>query len=112
MKLKKILFELLISPLTISNNYYLNSMTIGLIGIVAFKIAFKIVGNIGIRGEIGSLLHWIIRFLVFILLWVLCCLVVNIVKFVINHLFLLLTIFIVCFIFYKLISTYEVNLKK
>ena len=45
-------FELLISPLTISNNYFGNSIIIGLIGIIAFKVAFKIVRDAYSQNEV------------------------------------------------------------
>lgn len=34
-------FELLTSPLTISNNYFVNSIIIGLIGVIAVKGGFQ-----------------------------------------------------------------------
>lgn len=83
--MKKMLFELLISPLSISDNYVVNSIVIALIGFLAYKIAFKIVGDIGVRGGLGSLLHWIIRLLLFVLLWGSCCIAVIATKFVISH---------------------------
>lgn len=83
--MKKMLFELLISPLSISDNYFINSIIIALIGFIAFNIAFKVVGDIGARGVFGSLLHWIIRFIVFVLLWGACCLGISAMKFIINH---------------------------
>lgn len=88
--MKKLLFELLISPLAISDNYYLNSIIMALIGLIAFKVAFKVVGDLGFRGGIGSLFHWTIRFLVVILLWSFCCIVIIAVKFVIAHVLLLI----------------------
>lgn len=83
--MKKMFFELLISPLTISDNYFVNYIIIGLIGFVAFKVAFKIVGDIGLFGEVGSILHWIIRFVTFFLLWFVCCMITEITKFIISH---------------------------
>lgn len=83
--MKKMFFELLTSPLTISDNYFVNTIIIGLIGIIAFKVAFKIVGDIGLFGEVGSVLHWIIRFVTFFLLWFACCIVIEITKFIISH---------------------------
>ena len=90
--MKKIVFELLISPLTISDNYFVNSIIMFLLGFVAFKIAFKIVGDIGVRGEFGSLLHWTIRFVVFLLLWIFCCISVITTKFIMKHILFLLVI--------------------
>lgn len=89
MKLKKMFFELLISPLTISDNYFVNSIIVSVLGFIAFKVAFKIVGDIGARGEVGSLLHWSIRLMVFFVLWFSCCVAVIIIRFVVNHIILL-----------------------
>lgn len=101
-------FELLISPLTISNNYFVNSAIVTLIGFIAFKVAFKIVGDIGARGEIGSLLHWIIRFIVFILLWSICCIAVITTKFVISHI-VLISIIVMGMILILFLSKYIYN---
>jgi putative membrane protein len=90
--MKKMFFELLTSPLTISDNYFVNYIIIGLIGFVAFKVAFKIVGDIGLFGEIGSILHWIIRFVVFFLLWFVCCIVTKITNFIISHIVVILVL--------------------
>lgn len=83
--MKKMFFELLTSPLTISDNYFVNYIIIGLIGIIAFKVAFKIVGDIGLFGEVGATLHWIIRFVTFFLLWFVSFIVTEITKFIISH---------------------------
>ncbi len=103
--MKKMLFELLISPLTISDNYYLNSIIISLIGLIAFKVAFKVVGDIGARGGIGSLLHWTIRFIVFIFLWSVCCIAVIATKFVISHI-VLISILVIGLVLIVLLSKY------
>lgn len=79
------LFELLISPLTILDNYFINSIIIALLGIVAFRIAFKVVGNIGVRGEIGSFLHWTIRTIVLYFLWIGCCIVAYFIKIIMKY---------------------------
>lgn len=100
--MKKLLFELLISPLSISDNYYLNFIIMALIGLVAFRIAFKVVGNLGFRGGIGSLFHWTIRFFVVVLLCSSCCIVISAVKFVIAHVVLLSIICIGCIVVYFL----------
>ncbi len=83
--MKKMVFELLTSPLTISDNYFVNAIIMGLIGIIAFKVAFRIVGDIGLFGEVGSILHWIIRFVTFFLLWFAYCTAIEITKFIISH---------------------------
>ena len=98
--MKKMLFKLLVSPLSISDDYYLNYFIMAIIGLIAFKVAFKLVGNLGVRGGIGSLLHWTIRFLVFISLWGSCCLAIIAVKFVITYAVLLSIISIGCILVY------------
>ncbi len=104
--MKKLFFELLISPLSISDNYYLNSIIMALIGLIAFMIAFKVVGDLGFRGGIGSLFHWIIRFLVFIVLCFLCSIAIKINEFVFNHKELILFFccsILLAFVVYKIV---------
>ena len=48
--MKKIIFDLLTSPLNVSDNYLIDYIIMAMIGFVAFKMAFKIVGDTGIRG--------------------------------------------------------------
>lgn len=110
--MKKMLFELLISPLSISDNYFVNYFVIALIGLIAFKVAFKIVGDIGVRGEIGSLLHWTIRLITFVLIWGFCCLTISAVKFIVEHIVLLSVICIGSIAIYKVYDFYEVNFRK
>jgi len=102
----KVIFNLLISPLTISNNYLFNYLVTSLIGFIAFKIAFKVVGDIGFRGEMGSIMHWIIRFIVFLALWFICCCAFFLIKFIYHHILLvtLLTTFIFFIIMLRKIS--------
>lgn len=90
--MKKLIFESLTSPLTVSDNYFVDSIIIGLIGIIAFKVAFKIVGDIGAFGEFGSILHWIIRFVTFFLLWFVCSLFIGVIKFIISHIIVILVL--------------------
>lgn len=91
MKLKKILFDLITSPLTISDNYFIDFIIMSIISLVAYKIAYKVVGDIGFRGEVGSIFHWIIRFIIFGILWLLCSIALKIGLFVINH-----KVFVLC----------------
>lgn len=90
--MKKLIFELLTSPLTVSDNYFVDSIIIGLIGIIAFKVAFKIVGDIGLFGEFGSILHWIIRFVTLFLLWFACSVFIGVTKFIISHIIVILVL--------------------
>jgi len=91
--LKKIIFDLLTSPLNVSDNYLIDYIIMAMIGFVAFKMAFKIVGDTGIRGEVGSILHWSIRCVLFLLLWFLCSIIISVVKYVTEHTLLSLILF-------------------
>lgn len=110
--MKRMLFELLVSPLSISDNYFVNYIVIALIGLIAFKVAFKIVGDIGVRGGIGSLLHWTIRIITFVLIWGFCCLAISAVKFIIEHIVLSSIICIGSIAIYMAHDFYEVNFRK
>jgi len=101
--MNKLLFELLISPLSVSDNYYLNYIIITIAGVIAFNVAFKVVGDIGIRGGFGSLLHWTIRLFVFVFLFRICSLVISIIKFIIAHVVLILSICTGCIAIYFLV---------
>ena len=56
-----------------------------IIGYIAFKITFSIAGQLGLRGEAGSIVHWIIRFFVFVFIWFICCVVIALITFIINN---------------------------
>ena len=91
--MKKIIFDLLTSPLNVSDNYLIDYIIMAMIGFVAFEMAFKIVGNTGIRGEVGSILPWSIRCVLFLLLWFLCSIIISVVKYVTEHTLLSLILF-------------------
>lgn len=93
--MSKYIFELLISPLTISNNCIINYLLTSLIGFFAYKISFGIVGDIGVRGELGSIIHWMIRFVIFVFLWAVCCLLISLFIFINKHIIISLIIFII-----------------
>lgn len=108
MKLKKLVFGLITSPLSISDNYFIDFIIMSIISLVAYKTAYKVVGDIGFRGEVGSVLHWIVRFIIFGTLWLLCSIVLKIGLFIIkNIVFVLclccsiLLIFIIKVIYYR-----------
>lgn len=83
--MKKILFDLITSPLSLFENPFYNYIAMAIIGCVAFKIAFTIVGDLGLRDEAGSIAHWIIRFFVFVLIWFICYVAIALISFVINN---------------------------
>ena len=83
--MKRFLFDLITSPLSLFENPIHNYIAMAIMGFLAFKIAFAIVGELGISGEAGSIVHWIIRFFVFVFIWVICCVGITLITFIINN---------------------------
>lgn len=76
------LFDLMTLPLSLFEDPIYNYFAMALIGLIAFLIAFRTVGELGLRGEAGSIAHWIIRIIVFVLIWALCSVLINIIHFI------------------------------
>lgn len=83
--MKKFIFDLITSSLSLFENPIYNYIVMAIIGYISFKIAFTIVGELGLRGEAGSIVHWIIRFFVLLFIWLLCCIIICFVTFIINN---------------------------
>lgn len=83
--MKSFIFDLITSPLSLFENPIHNYIAMALIGVVAFGIAYRAVGELGLRGEAGSIAHWIIRFFVFVFIWLFCCIVIKIITFIMNN---------------------------
>lgn len=81
----KIIFDLITSPLSLFENSLQNYIAMAIIGTISYGIAFRAVGELGLRGQAGSDVHWTIRLIVFLVIWLLCCIVIKIVTFVINN---------------------------
>ena len=64
----KDLFGILTSQLSITDNVVADYILIAIVGFIAYKSAFFLVGETGARGGLGSILHWTIRFFVFVAL--------------------------------------------
>ena len=64
----KDLFGILTSQLSITDNIITNYILIAIVGFIAYKLAFFLVGETGVRGGLGSILHWTIRFFVLVAL--------------------------------------------
>ena len=61
-------------PLTLPLEVWQEWLILGIIGMIAYMVAFRIVGNLYDGGVIsgsaaGSIIHWIIRFLIFTSVW-------------------------------------------
>ena len=83
--MKGFIFDLITSPLSLFENPIHNYIAMALIGAVAFGIAYRAVGELGLRGEAGSIAHWIIRFFVLVFIWLFCCIVIKIITFIMNN---------------------------
>lgn len=100
--MKSFLFDLITSPLSLFSNPLYNYIAIAIIGLIAFKTAFTLVGELGLRGEAGSIAHWIIRLVVFIMIWFLCCVILAIITYIINNWILILICALILLIVYML----------
>lgn len=85
----KWIFNFITDQFTLFDNYLYNYIAMGIIGLIAFAIAYGLVGklydNDVIEGSgIGSILHWIIRLLVCTVLFLVASLVIWIVKIIIS----------------------------
>lgn len=83
--MKSFIFDLITSPLSLFENPIHDYIAMAVIGAVAFGIAYRAVGELGLRGEAGSIAHWIIRFFVFVFIWLFCCIVIKIITFIMNN---------------------------
>ncbi len=64
-----LVFEFLTHPLGLPINSLYEWIIMAILGGIAFVIAFSAVGKLGLRGNEGSVAHWTIRFVVFVILW-------------------------------------------
>lgn len=64
-----IVFEFLTHPLGLPIDSLYEWIIMAILGTIAFVIAYSAVGKLGLRGNAGSVAHWTIRFVVFLILW-------------------------------------------
>lgn len=70
----KFIFDLLTDPLGLPTEWYYEYLILAAIGAVAYGIAYRCVGDMYHMGAIdgrtsGSFFHWLIRFILFAVLW-------------------------------------------
>lgn len=68
------IFDKIIDPLTLPIHPLYEWLILGVIGLIAYVVAYRTVGNMYRSGDIdgrffGSLFHWIIRAVVFFVIW-------------------------------------------
>ena len=84
-------------PLTLPIEPWKEWLIIGIIGVIAYVVAFIIVDNMYGSGKIngslaGSIFHWIIRFLIFVPVWFVVYWVIVIGQWIVSHPFVALGI--------------------
>lgn len=70
----KFIFEILTDPLGLPIEWYWEYLILAVIGVVAYAVAYRCVGNMYSGGMIDgstsvSFFHWFIRLILFVVLW-------------------------------------------
>ncbi len=69
----KQLFDFMTMPFDLPVNPIISWVVMALIGIIAFRLAYKIAGESASSSAGRSIVHWIARIVVFVILWALVC---------------------------------------
>lgn len=90
-------FDQLTDPFSLPLEPISEYIILAFIGFLAFILAYKLVGNMYdadvISGSVlGSIFHWILRFIIFVSLWGLTNGAIAVYRFIAEHLVFLLTI--------------------
>ena len=91
------LFDRITDPLGLPIAWYWEWIILAVIELAAFAIAFRAVGNLYADGMIsgstaGSVLHWIIRPIVFVVIWAVTYFVIWLAKLIFAHWLLIVSI--------------------
>lgn len=98
--MKRFIFDLITSPFSLFDNPFYNYIAMAIVGVLAFGIAFNIVGELGFRGKLGSITHWTIRIIVFVLLWFIFGIIIKLVTFIIaNWIYILISCSLILVLF-------------
>ncbi|MEE0883851.1 MAG: hypothetical protein U0L59_01335 [Faecalimonas sp.] len=86
----KFVFELAIEPLGLPIEWYWEWLILSIIGYISYKVAFSKVGQMyhdkTITGRgIGSIIHWIIRLICFVIIWAITYGVIWLIKVIIRY---------------------------
>lgn len=80
----KELFNLLTYPLSVIEDPFWDFVLLTVIGSLSFVIAWNFVGETGIRGKMGSILHWTVRLIVMLILCFITSLCIKLIIFIRN----------------------------
>ena len=91
------LFDRITDPLGLPIAWYWEWIILAIITFAAYAIAFRAVGDLYDGGMIsgstaGSILHWIIRLIVFVVIWAITYFVIWLVKLIFAHWLLIVSI--------------------
>lgn len=72
--MSKFIFEILTDPLGLPIEWYWEYLILAVIGAIAYAVAYRCVGDMYSDGIIdgstsGSFFHWLIRLILFVILW-------------------------------------------
>ena len=90
-------FDQLTDPFSLPLDPIMEYILLGFIGMLAFALAYRLVGNMYdadiIGGRVlGSLFHWILRFVLFVFMWGIVNSAIAVCRFVAEHWIILLAI--------------------
>ena len=98
----KFVFDLITSQFSLFENTIYNYIAMGIVGSIALTVALTAVGDLGFKGILGSITHWTIRFIVFVVVWFIFLVVINVIKFIKNNLISIIICIILSTVFYIL----------
>lgn len=86
----KPVFEMITGEYVLFDNIIYNYITLGIVGIIALKVAWDFVGKLYDSGIImgkssGSIIHWIIRLITFIVLFYILSGIIWLTKIIYSH---------------------------
>ena len=93
----KFIFDLLTDPLGLPIEWYWEYIVLLVIGAVAYAVAYRCVGDMYRGGMIdgstsGSFFHWLIRLILFVILWAVTYGIIAVVKWLTDNWVLVLSI--------------------
>lgn len=93
----KFIFNILTDPLGLPIEWYWEYLILAVIGAVTYAIAYRCVGDMYSGGMIrgrgtGSFFHWLIRLILFVVLWAVTCGIIVAIKWLIDNWILVLCI--------------------
>ena len=97
--MKRFIFDIATLQYALFENPMYNYVAMGIIGYIAYKLAFSAVGELGFRGELGSDAYWILRFIFFVCIWAIGSICIVVFKFVVDNWISILICGLLIFVF-------------